>query len=560
MRSKILPLTLFFLNLAVSSAQLIKLSYNVTDTEIPYTPPKAGSTITRSTPADASYGTDFGVRLPGSTTSHTLTLENISGVDQIFTLSFANHSSPFSLSGIPSVTIGPRKKANFSLRFEPEGPGTFTDRLKITSNTKPDIPFHLDLKGTTPLDSLSLLSPSGQTIPQNNFPKTGDQTAWEIGEGGSLSRVFSLSNDGNRSFPFLLTIEQVPLGIGVGDGTIATGESQNLRLTIRESTPETAGSYSQALRIYRKPSNAPPVLFATYHFQTTINPTAQISTKFVRRNGNTSVTNGINLFTSREIMTSSEPQRLRLCNEGSTTLSLESLTSDHEAFIVTPPVLPASLAPGATLDFNLSFSPTTPGSQSGTLTLVTEEFGDLVILTPIASGLVAELPFNSLSLTESRELLTPVGISSNGDLPSHKYHHGKYSSSDLRGLNPLRRRTCPRGNNQQYSRDNSSRRHLRPFRHLLSAPPDHTSSGSADRAHCEYACRESQPHRKTQSPSTGAPDFFDIAIGGFVEYRTPRKLEHCRIFRAPSFFQRSETLVSGRRPEQYPPRRLAQRD
>jgi archaellum component FlaF (FlaF/FlaG flagellin family) len=410
MRSKILPLALFFLSLAVSSAQMIKLSYNVTNTEIPYTPPKAGSTITRSTPADASYGTDFGVRLPGSTTSRTLTLENISGVDQIFALSFADNSSPFSLFGIPSVAIGPGKKANFSLRFDPEGPGTFTDLLKITSNTRPDIPFHLDLKGTTPLDSLSLLSPSGQNIPQNNFPQTGDQTAWEIGEGGSLSRVFSLSNDGNRSFPFVMTIEQGPLGIGVGDGTIATGESQNLRLTIRESTPETAGSYSQALRIYRKPSNTPPVLFATYHFQTTINPTAQILTKFVRRNGNTSVTNGINLFTSREIMTSSEPQRLRLCNEGSTTLSLESLTSDHEAFIVTPPVLPASLAPGATLDFNLSFSPTTPGSQSGTLTLVTEEFGDLVILTPIASGLVAELPFNSLSLTESRELLTPVGI------------------------------------------------------------------------------------------------------------------------------------------------------
>ncbi|HYO55273.1 choice-of-anchor D domain-containing protein [Archangium sp.] len=150
-----------------------------------------------------------------------------------------------------------------------------------------------------------------------------------------------------------------------GPLTLAPGASQELSVTF---SPSTGGAIEGALSFS---SNDP------------FNPRVTV---FLAGQGvmPVEVKPGVLDFGEQRVGTTSSAQRVTVSNNGSGSLVITGISTTSGPFAASFPPVPFTLAPGASQDISVTFSPTIVGTFSGTLTLTTDAPASPSVSIPIA--------------------------------------------------------------------------------------------------------------------------------------------------------------------------------
>jgi hypothetical protein len=289
----------------------------------------------------------FGSVLVGEQATQTLTITNLSSSTGNLQVSIGNLTSPFSLTaGVSSFNLAPGTSRTLTIGFSPTSPGAVFQTLTLTHNaTNQTNPTKLSVNGVGVSSLINMdISPNpinfgdvpaGQSVTQtltitNLSSSTGDL----VGSFGSLSGPFSIITGGN---PF----------------TLAPGKSQSV--VIRFS-PTSEGVFSQALAITHNATNL-------------LNPME------VPLNGKG--ISGVNLLINTTpidfgnvIVGKSVNQILTIANLSTSANTLTASVGNlSDPFAVVSGGGTLSLAPGESQSVLISFSPTSSGTFSQTLSI-----------------------------------------------------------------------------------------------------------------------------------------------------------------------------------------------
>jgi Abnormal spindle-like microcephaly-assoc'd, ASPM-SPD-2-Hydin len=97
----------------------------------------------------------------------------------------------------------------------------------------------------------------------------------------------------------------------------------------------------------------------------------------------------------------SSTQTLQLTNSGNAPLQITSISLSNKEFAISGPSLPRSVLPAITLDYTLTFSPTTPGNASASLTIKSNAPQSLpaISLAGVAEKVVVSLQVTPSSIS-----------------------------------------------------------------------------------------------------------------------------------------------------------------
>ncbi len=390
-RLSCLILAVFLVLPSLSPGQLISITYDTTGNEIPYTPPKG--ILIKSTPASSGIGTEVASTFAGAVRFQRFTIANTSGQDLNLSISLANSSDAFGLSA-NSLSIGVGKTSNFSLAFAPVSFGEFENRVEITSDASPDEPFHFDISGRTPAGAITFTSPDGNEITPGEAPTTGNKTIFTAAvDGSSEIRDFVITNSGDETIEISATVPAGTRSLTPTESELDPGETLTLRLEVPLGHNRDPGSYDSSLNVFLIREEGSPAALALYQFRTVIVATPIIQLERVRFDNSVVPATSPLQLGQFELGVTSPSQNIRLTNVGTGSLSVTSLVNSEPAFSLALPALPASVAPGGTLEFSITFTPDQTGISDGQLLLTSDELGSETILTTRGVGVAAELNF-----------------------------------------------------------------------------------------------------------------------------------------------------------------------
>src|SRR5215469_8028822 len=110
------------------------------------------------------------------------------------------------------------------------------------------------------------------------------------------------------------------------------------------------------------------------------------------------IVSAMSLHFSNVVVGQTESQTVNVSNSGSAPLLLVSLSVSNPQFSITGPPLPATIQPSLSLPFNVTFSPTSAGNDSGTLDITSNASNGIVAL-PLSG--VGQKAFADLVVTPS---------------------------------------------------------------------------------------------------------------------------------------------------------------
>ncbi len=377
--------------MSLSHAQLISITYDPTGDEIPYTPPKSFGTS--STPAATNIGTDIPSVSAGGVRFQRFTLANTSGEDLNLSLDLANDSAAFDIAP-GTLAIGPGKTGSFLIAYAPTSFGEVLDRVEITSDSTADEPFHFDIAGRTPAGAITFTSPDGNEITPGEAPTTGNKTIFTAAvDGSSEIRDFVITNSGDETIEISATVPAGTRSLTPTESELDPGETLTLRLEVPLGHNRDPGSYDSSLNVFLIREEGSPAALALYQFRTVIVATPIIQLEKVRFDNSVVPATSPLQLGQFELGVTSPSQNIRLTNVGTGSLSVTSLVNSESAFSLALPALPASVAPGGTLEFSITFTPNQTGITDGQLILTSDELGSETILTTRGVGVAAELNF-----------------------------------------------------------------------------------------------------------------------------------------------------------------------
>jgi archaellum component FlaF (FlaF/FlaG flagellin family) len=282
----------------------------------------------------------FGNVIVGANGSSAVTLTN-SGSASI-SISQANVSGTgFSTSGLATpVTLGAGQTASFTAKFAPATAGSASGSISIVSNS-PNSPLIVSLTGVG-VASQPQLTVNPASL---NFGNAA--------VGSSTSQTVSLSNPGNAT----LTVTQLnPSGPGYSVSgaslpiTINAGASASFSATF---APTVAGAATGSVSIV---SNAP-------------GSPAAVSLSGTGVQGQIGASPSVVAFGS--VATGGTgSQTVTVTNSGSASLTISQATTSGAGFSLSGLATPKTLAAGQGTSFTAQFAPTTGGSATGTISIV----------------------------------------------------------------------------------------------------------------------------------------------------------------------------------------------
>ncbi len=323
---------------------------------------QAGLTI-----APASY--NFGSVVDGQTKSQNFTVTNTGAASlSISELSIAG--SAYSVSGFSApMSITPGGSATFNVLFAPTAAGPLTGTVSISSNA-PSSPNTVALSGTGVAGALTLSA----------HPTNVNFTSVNVGSSGSQN--VTITNAGNTS----LTISQVtveakdfavsgistPLTLAVGQSAVITVSfsPKASELVTGNITIMTSAGASEALAVFG--TGVLPAL--------TITPS---SASF----GSVAVN-------------SVSTQPIQLTNTGTSALTIAQVIVAGTGFSASSLSLPLSLSSGQSATFSVQFDPTTAGSSTGSISVVSSAPNSPATIALSGSGAAAtqSLSFGATSV------------------------------------------------------------------------------------------------------------------------------------------------------------------
>jgi len=302
--------------------------------------PLTGTGVTQGTLAANPTSLPFGNVQDGSSTTLSETLTNTGGSS--LTISAASASGTgFSLSGLTlPVALTAGQSTSFSVKFSPTAAGAASGSISVTSN------------GSNPSLSIPL---SGTGVTQGTLTASPTSLAFgNVQDGSNTTLSETLTNTGGSS----LTISAASAG---GTGFSLSGLTLPLTLIAGQSTsfsvkfaPTSAGAASGSISITSNGSNSSLSIPLS---GTGVAPGTLTATPTSLAFGSVQVGNSTNLSET-------------LTNTGGPTVTISAANLSGAGFSLTGLTLPASLNTNQSVTFTATFTPTTAGAASGSISVV----------------------------------------------------------------------------------------------------------------------------------------------------------------------------------------------
>jgi hypothetical protein len=312
----------------------------------------------------------FGIVDVGNNQSQPATLTN-SGGSALKVTQVTPTGAGFSVSGLSfPVTLASGQSQGFTVIFKPKSAGTVTGNLAI-ANTGSTPTVNVALSGGA--QTAGALTPSPSSLNFGSVQVGSNQTLPETltNSGGSSVTVTQVNATGTGfsvsglSFPLIL----------------ATGQSQPFSVTF---TPPSAGSSNGNLAIVSNASNSPLNVSLTGNG---LAPGALTPSPSSLSFGSVQVGNNQQLSET-------------LTNSGGVNVHISQATVAGTGFSMsglTPPLL---LTPGQHYTFSVTFTPPSPGNDSGNVSIVSDASNPNLTIplsgtgTPVPQGQLAVAPTN----------------------------------------------------------------------------------------------------------------------------------------------------------------------
>ncbi|OGV88203.1 MAG: hypothetical protein A3K19_27840 [Lentisphaerae bacterium RIFOXYB12_FULL_65_16] len=262
----------------------------------------------------------------------TLTIDSIAVQGAV---GFATVSNP----GFP-LDLLPLQSHTFSVQFTPAASGAASDTLLVTSNAANSPSHAIALTGTG-------LTPADIAV---------DPTSWTgtLASGTIEPVTIGVTNNGQDALTFTVTESLSWLSVSPTSGSVAATQTQELTASV-STIGVYAGNYTGAMTIA---SNDPDTPSVQVSFDLTVTGQPQITAADNVQFGQISVGEVGNA-------------NLQVHNTGTDTLHISAVTSSNPTFGYAGNQS-VTVAPGASTNLGLTFTPPAAGSHSGTLTLVSD--------------------------------------------------------------------------------------------------------------------------------------------------------------------------------------------
>jgi len=330
----------------------------------------------------------------GSTQTQSAVLTNSGG--SAVTISHATVSGRgFRMSGLAfPLTLAPGHKKSFSITFTPQSTGTSTGSVAVTSDA-PNSVVSVPLLGVAVTNGALTSNPSSLSFRGVQPGQTRTMPITLINLGGTSVTVSQASVTGAG---FKVT--------GALPATLDAGESTSLSVTY--TAPAAATSSTGSLAVISNASD--PTLTVPLSAGVGAAPAGVLSTS------DSSLT-----FASVAVGGSST-QSETLTNTGNASVTITQAKVSSTSFTVTGLSLPLTLTAGQSFTFGAAFSPKTGGSNTGTISVISNASNPTLTIslagTASVSGQLAASPatlnFGSVTVGQSKSLsgsLTASGSS-----------------------------------------------------------------------------------------------------------------------------------------------------
>jgi hypothetical protein len=300
----------------------------------------------------------FGSVVDGQTRSQTFTIAN-TGTASLTISQLAVTGAGYSVSGLAMPkTLAAGTTTTFNAVFAPTTAGSLSGSVAISSNA-PKSPATVSLSGTGVAATVTLAAnPSSLSF-------------GSVNAGNSSSKSITLTNNGNAA----LTISQV---------TVSAADINASGLSL----PLTVGAgQSKTVTVAFAPSKAESV-----SGNITVS-TAEGANSVIAVSG-TGVQAGLGLNPSSAdlgnvVIGTTNSQTIQITNTGNSTLTITQISATGAGFSVMGLGLPASINPGQSQTFNAQFQPTSAGSATGGVSIVSNAPGSPTALSLRGTGLAA---------------------------------------------------------------------------------------------------------------------------------------------------------------------------
>ncbi|MGC2225859.1 MAG: choice-of-anchor D domain-containing protein, partial [Candidatus Sulfotelmatobacter sp.] len=307
---------------------------------------------------------NFGTVAIGSSQIQTETVKNTGG--QNLTISAASISSSFALSGLTlPLTLAPNQSSSFGIVFAPGTSGPISGILSLTvggSSTYVDVA----LSGTGVLPGTLTASPTSVTFTNIQVGQNQTQTETVENTGGANVTISGSTASGTG---FSISGISTPL-------TLTPGQSTSFNVVL---TPPSAGNFSGSVSITSDASN-PSLNIALSG--TAVSPATLTATP-------TSLA-----FTSVPVG-QSQTQTETVKNTGGVNATISAATASGTGFSVSGISTPLTLIPGQSTSFSVSFTPSTAGSFSGSVSITSDASNPSLTIPVSGSSTVGTLSVSS---------------------------------------------------------------------------------------------------------------------------------------------------------------------
>ena len=289
---------------------------------------------------------DFGSVTAGSSSTQSLSITNTGAANAVIS-EVTESGEGFSVDGLSvPYSLAPNASLTIRVTFAPGSPAVYSGTLKLTSDAQ-NSTLNIGLSGTGTQAPKAQIAASPSTIGFGS-----------VNTGASSTQTITLTNSGNAS----ATITQVSstgLVFSVNGlttpYTLASGAAVTLSVTF---APTAVTSYSGTITIVSDAINSQ--LTIPLSGTGSQPPQPQISAS----------PNTLNFATISAC--DSTIQSLALTNTGTATANITQVSTSGMSFSATGIVLPYSLAPGATVSLQITFSPALAGGYIGTATITSD--------------------------------------------------------------------------------------------------------------------------------------------------------------------------------------------
>lgn len=324
----------------------------------------------------------FGTAVIGTSKQMTDSVTNTSR--RSVTISSVTSSDPqFVVSGLTlPLTLAPRQSATFTVTFSPQAAGTPSGRLYIA---------------TSRYDSLRVAL-SGKAVPQGTLMLSPSPLSFgNVGVGQSTAKTVTLTNSGGSG----VTVTQASVSNGAFTisglslpVTLAANQAASFSVTF---APKSSGAVSGSITVN---GNASLIMGAVAGASSSPS-TAPITASLPVAGDGTTIAGQLGaapttLAFGSVLVGSTQSQSVTLTNSGGSSATISQATATGAGVRVSGLTLPLTLASGQSSTFQVTFAPTSAGSVTGSLAIVSSASNANLALaitgTAVAPGALAVAP------------------------------------------------------------------------------------------------------------------------------------------------------------------------